>query len=81
MDHNSPPKISSFVLRFVQEEPVNQADQKNYRGSIRHIQTDQEISFTHWIDAINFIGQFLPEEVLDIPELPTQMHQDSEEPG
>jgi hypothetical protein len=65
MDQHSPPQISSFVLRFVQDESVKEADQTNYRGSIRHIQTDQEISFTCWSDALDFIGQFIPGEVLD----------------
>ena len=81
MDQHSPPQISSFVLRFVQEESAEQADQANYRGSIRHIQTDQEISFTHWRDAIDFIGRFIPGEVLDLSKPATQLNQAREKPG
>jgi hypothetical protein len=68
MDNFSSPHISSFVLRFVQENPEKLAAQPNYRGSIRHIQTDQEISFTRWIDALNFMSQFIPAEVFDSSE-------------
>lgn len=29
------------------------------RGHIRHIQSDQELAFTHWPDAVRFIEQFV----------------------
>ena len=80
MDHHSPPQISSFVLRFVQEESLKGTEQPNYRGAIRHIQTDQEIFFTRWSDAVDFIGQFIPGEVLENPKTPTQTDQASEGP-
>ena len=70
MDKHSSPQISSFVLRFVQEEPEKLSTRPNYRGSVRHIQTDQEYAFTRWIDALNFMRQFIPEEVFDFPEPP-----------
>ena len=78
MDQHSPPQISSFVLRFVQEEPVKGAEQSSYRGSVRHVQTDQEISFTRWSDAVDFIRQFIPNEVLDASKPPSQPHQADE---
>ena len=60
MSDNNFPSISSFVIRFIQEAPA--ADQASipYRGFIRHIQTDCEISFTRWEDAMAFIQQYVP---------------------
>ena len=78
MENRSSPRISSFVLRFVQEEPENSGPQPNCRGSIRHIQTDQEISFTHWTDALNFMSQFVPGEVLGFTESSTPLTQDGQ---
>ena len=63
MDDQLSPRISSFVLRFIQDEPDKPVEQVVYRGSIRHVQTDQELSFTHWEDAILFMAQFIPIEV------------------
>ena len=60
MKSDSPPKISSFVLRFVQEEPARQSGQVSFRGSIRHVQTDQELTFLNWGDAVAFINRFVP---------------------
>jgi hypothetical protein len=72
MDNRSSPQISSFVLRFVQENPDTLADQRTIRGSVRHIQSDQEFSFTCWLDAIDFMSNFVPNEVFIIPASPTQ---------
>ncbi len=62
MDSQSP-LISSFVIRFVLNEAEdNQADthQSSYRGSIRHIQSDEEINFLAWEDAVEFIRRYVP---------------------
>jgi len=53
------PGISSFVLRFIEEPTQNNAT-VNYRGIIRHIQSDQELSFISWSDVEAFIQQFVP---------------------
>lgn len=79
MDNRSSPQISSFVLRFVQEEPVKLASQPVFRGSIRHIQTDQELAFTRWIDAIHFMSQFVPGEVFHLATTPTQLSDSCDE--
>jgi hypothetical protein len=68
MNKRSSPHISSFVVRFVQEESPESTVPSNYRGSIRHIQTDQEYAFVRWIDAIHFMSRFVPEEIFDLPE-------------
>lgn len=57
------PIISSFVIRFVmneaQDEPAD-AEQHPYRGSIRHIQSDEELNFHLWEDAVEFIRRYVP---------------------
>lgn len=59
------PHISSFVLRFVQEKPSE--DSASYRGTIRHVQTNQETSFTQWGEVTTFIQRFVALENFDTP--------------
>lgn len=61
MDSHLPPNISSFVIRFVVDS-TSATGQKNvpYRGAIRHIQTDEEINFSNWEEAVSFIRRFVP---------------------
>lgn len=64
MDSQSP-LISSFVIRFVmheaQDEPA-EAVIHPFRGSIRHIQSDEELNFHAWEDAVEFIRRYVPLE-------------------
>jgi len=60
MKANPYPNISSFVIRFVQVQSVDNHSQPVYRGSIRHVQSDSEIGFTHWEDAVTFIQKYVP---------------------
>jgi len=53
------PGISSFVIRII-EEPAQNRSTATYRGIIRHVQSDQEISFINWADMESFIQQFVP---------------------
>jgi hypothetical protein len=55
MDAPTLPTISSFVIRFVVESAPD-----SYRGEIRHIQTNQEIHFNNWQDAVEFIQRYVP---------------------
>lgn len=50
------PNVTSFVIRFVIDGP----EVNGFRGTIRHVQTDEEISFTKWDDAVTFIQRFVP---------------------
>lgn len=75
MDAQSP-LISSFVIRFVMNEAQNDsvdgtlqpalsgnqdsAQHPPYRGSIRHIQSDEELNFHLWEDAVEFIRRYVP---------------------
>ena len=47
--------VTSFVVRFMQEDPADDA----WRGFIRHVQTSQEIHFSSIEDALLFMGQFV----------------------
>ncbi len=54
-----PPSISSFVIRII-EEPAQNESAATYRGIIRHIQSERELSFINWSDVESFIQQFVP---------------------
>jgi hypothetical protein len=58
MDDDQFPKIVSFVVRFVQDQPPT-GEPPVYRGIIRHVQTDQELTFTDWETAQGFMEQFV----------------------
>jgi hypothetical protein len=60
---NESPSISSFVIRFIQE-PAD-SGQNSYRGTIRHVQTNQELVFTEWKEATTFIHRFVPIDECD----------------
>lgn len=53
--------IVSFVVRFRQEAGAGgpQAARIGWRGRIRHVQSDAEISFTHFPDAMDFMARYL----------------------
>ncbi|HEX6304761.1 MAG TPA: hypothetical protein VFZ76_11265 [Anaerolineales bacterium] len=60
MDIDQPPNITSFVIRFVHTDPpVEPASTSGYRGTIRHVQSNQEATFTHWQEAVDFINRFV----------------------
>jgi len=61
MDPHIPPSISSFVIRFVVDSQSSDSHPK-YHGAIRHIQSDEEVSFNSWEDAVNFIRHYVPIE-------------------
>ncbi len=64
MELQTSPNIAAFVIRFVQSEssPASASPGEQglaYRGTIRHIQSDEEIPFTRWADAVQFIRRFV----------------------
>jgi hypothetical protein len=60
MEIEQPPNITSFVIRFVHAGPALETSlASKYRGTIRHVQTDQEVTFTHWHEAVEFINRFI----------------------
>lgn len=66
------PNISSFVIRFIHGETIGEG--RGFRGTIRHVQSNQEISFNRWEEAERFIQTFVPikepETSRDTPEPP-----------
>jgi len=65
MDSHLPPNISSFVIRFVVDKAADEQNHQPYRGAIRHIQTDEELHFSNWEEAVTFIRRFVPLEFQD----------------
>jgi hypothetical protein len=59
MENRSKTNIVSFIIRFVQDQTEIDAGSHAYRGAIRHIQTNEEIQFADWEDAVTFIRQYI----------------------
>ncbi len=65
MDAITPPLISSFIIRFVMEE--TSVEKLAYHGSIRHIQSAEEINFNEWREATEFMYRFVQLDELQPP--------------
>lgn len=53
-------QISSFILRFIQESDTNTAPvPRPWRAMIRHVQSDEQLHFTHLDEALAFIGRYV----------------------
>ena len=69
MNTGMPPTISSFVIRFVvQDALVNNEVRTVYHGAIRHIQSAEELNFSAWQEAVEFMRRFVPLEGSDCGE-------------
>jgi len=63
METSASPSITSFVIRFVVDETtLTEETHPNYRGTIRHIQSNEELSFSTWENAVEFIQRYVPLE-------------------
>jgi len=63
MEPNDHPQIMSFMIRFVLEKPSpTEGFKPIYRGTIRHIQSNEDLNFNTFDDAIKFIQRFMPLE-------------------
>ena len=60
MDNHRSPNLTSFVIRFVHAPASSPEKPLFYRGTIHHVQSNQEIPFTRWQDAVEFIQRFMP---------------------
>ena len=56
------PEIDSFIIRFVHIHPEDAS--AHLRGSIRHIQSNEEKAFTHWQEVEQFVKRFI---TMDLP--------------
>ena len=64
MTTQPPPTISSFVIRFVVNEPAAvDRELSTYHGSIRHVQSDEMLNFSVWQDAVEFIQRYVLLEI------------------
>ena len=68
MNTGTPPTISSFVIRFVVEDTPDNEAQPVYHGAIRHIQSAEELNFSAWQEAVEFMRRFVPLEESDCGE-------------
>ena len=59
MEPDQTPDITSFVIRFVHPTAPGREKIGKYHGSIRHVQTNREINFTRWEEAVSFIEGFV----------------------
>lgn len=59
MEPAQSPFVTSFVIRFVREQTAPDLEANPYRGTIHHVQSNQEIAFTRWQDAVDFIKRFI----------------------
>ncbi len=55
------PRVESFVVRFVQDTPGDGAPTSacDWYGTIVHVQTNQEYSFTRLADAVAFMARYV----------------------
>ena len=70
--------IASFTLRFTQhlwEDPKGEP-QVQWRGQIRHVQGDEEITFTELTDALQFIHRHLTQLTLEATSGDSKMEQE-----
>jgi len=58
---NPEAKVTSFVLRFVQDEQAGPTQNVAalWYGVIRHVQSDVERRYTRWEDVVAFIEQYV----------------------
>ena len=68
MEADPAPLISSFIIRFVVDEQP--AQPLAYHGTIRHIQTAEEINFNHWREVTEFMHRFVKLDELQPPSTP-----------
>jgi hypothetical protein len=57
------PRVESFVLRFVHdvaEEGASVPTEHAWRGIVVHVQSNTEVNFTEFADAVAFIARYLP---------------------
>jgi hypothetical protein len=45
------------------QDDLPDTTQPPYRGSIRHIQSDEEMNFHLWGDAVEFIRRYVPLDI------------------
>ena len=64
---SSQTRVTSFILRFVQERTKDPPTPANadWHGLIKHVQTDTEERFTRLVDALAFMARYVDLANLD----------------
>lgn len=63
MKSNAVPTVHSFIIRFVVDNaPLAKEARPAYHGTIRHIQSEEEMNFNTWNDVVDFIRRYVPLE-------------------
>lgn len=63
MKSDAAPTIYSFIIRFVVEDgSPAEGEPPAYHGAIRHIQSAEEMNFSEWQEAVEFMRRFVPIE-------------------
>ena len=61
MKPDTAPTIHSFIVRFVVEETASaEAPEPVFHGSVRHIQSAEELHFREWPEVVEFMRRFVP---------------------
>lgn len=70
--------VASFMLRFTQDMWRSATGEPNlqWRGTIRHVQGEEEASFTDFAEAVRFIQRHLTQLTLDALPGSTEKEQD-----
>jgi hypothetical protein len=68
MDTPPTPNITSFVIRFVHHLNPSGEAALPCRGTIHNVQTNEEIAFAHWDDAVAFIQRYVAIIELDVSQ-------------
>ena len=73
MKPDAAPTIHSFIVRFVVEDaPQAEGMPPAYHGSVRHIQSAEEVHFHEWREAVEFMRRFVPLATLNQKPNPEQ---------
>lgn len=64
------PRVESFVLRFVSDAPEEGVTPgaRNWHGTVVHVQTNEEKTFTAFADVVAFIERYVPVGSLNFQE-------------
>jgi hypothetical protein len=55
------PRVESFVLRFIEDSTRDETSgaAPNWHGVVLHVQTNEEITFADFADAVAFIKRYV----------------------
>ena len=51
--------VTSFIIRFIQEQEAEQASTTAWRGPIRHVQSNTETRFSRIEEALAFMNGYV----------------------